>query len=103
MARTKLEKIRESEVSGMKYFDKLAPLLERLHDDGCELDQAGNRRLHFDQYCLLILLHMLNPICSSLRAVQSAAADRSCRRCRIGWVGLRACGVGVVFRSGDGV
>ncbi len=73
MARKKREKIRESEVSGMKYFDKLAPLLERLHDDGCERDKAGNRTLHFDQYCLLILLHMFNPICSSLRAVQQAS------------------------------
>lgn len=73
MARKKREKIRESEVSGMKYFDKLAPLLERLHDDGCERGKAGNRTLHFDQYCLLILLHMFNPICSSLRAVQQAS------------------------------
>lgn len=73
MARKKREKIRESEVSGLKYFDKLVPLLERLHDDGCQRDKAGNRTLHFDQYCLLVLLYLFNPICSSLRAVQQAS------------------------------
>ena len=77
MARTKADKakrtIRESEITGLKYFDKLAPLLERLHDDGCARDKAGNRTLHFDQYCLLVLLYLFNPICSSLRAVQQAS------------------------------
>ncbi len=77
MARTKAEKterrIRESEITGLKYFDKLAPLLERLREDGCRRDKAGNRRLHFDQYCLLVLLSLFNPICSSLRAVQQAS------------------------------
>ena len=28
-------KIRSQDVTGLKYFDKLGPLLERLHDDGC--------------------------------------------------------------------
>ena len=67
MARTKGDTakrtIRESEMTGLKYFDKLAPLLERLHGDGCARDKAGNRTLHFDQYCLLVLL--------SLRGAQS--------------------------------
>ncbi len=73
MARKKRDEIRESDISGLKYFDKLAPLLERLHEDGCERDKAGNRTLHFDQYCLLVLLYLFNPICSSLRAVQQAS------------------------------
>ena len=34
---------------GLEDFDKLAPLLARLHDVGCERDKAGNRTLHFDQ------------------------------------------------------
>ena len=29
--------------------------------------------MHFDQYCLLVLLYLFNPICSSLRAVQQAS------------------------------
>jgi hypothetical protein len=73
MARKTRDEIQERDISGLKYFDRLAPLLERLHDDGCQRDKAGNRTLHFDQYCLLVLLYLFNPICSSLRAVQQAS------------------------------
>ena len=66
-------KLKESDITGLKYFDKLAPLLERLHDDACERDQAGNRDLHFDQYCLLILLYLFNPVVTSLRGIQQAS------------------------------
>jgi hypothetical protein len=67
------KEVTESDITGMKYFDKLAPLLARLHDVGCERDKAGNRELHMDQYCLLVLLYLFNPICSSLRAIQQAS------------------------------
>ena len=67
------QKIRSKDITGLKYFDKLAPLLERLHDDGCERDKAGNRDLHFDQYCMLVLLYLFNPVVTSLRAVQQAS------------------------------
>ena len=66
-------KIKESDITGLKYFDKLAPLLKRLHDDACERDTAGNRELHFDQYCMLILLYLFNPIVTSLRGIQQAS------------------------------
>jgi len=59
-ATTKL-KIKESDITGLKYFDQLAPLLARLNDDACERDKAGNRERHFDQYCMLILLFLFNP------------------------------------------
>ena len=65
-------KFKESDITGLKYFDKLAPLLERLHDDACARDKAGNRELHFDQYCLLILLYLFNPVVTSLRGIQQA-------------------------------
>jgi len=65
--------IRERDVRGLKYFDQLAPLLERLHDVGCASDRAGNRTLHFDQYCLLILLFLFSPIVQSLRGLQQAS------------------------------
>jgi hypothetical protein len=32
--------------------------LARLHDDGCERNTAGNRELHYDQYCMLVLLFL---------------------------------------------
>lgn len=73
MARKRREKVTERDVSGLKYFDKLAPLLERLHDDGCARDRAGNRQLHYDQYCLLILLYLFNPMIQSLRGLQQAS------------------------------
>jgi hypothetical protein len=62
-----------AEIVGLKYFDRLLPLLKRLREDGCARDRAGNRELHYDQYCLLVLLYLFNPICSSLRAVQQAS------------------------------
>jgi len=66
-------RIRASELTGLKYFDKLVPLLEPLHEVACQRDEAGNRRLHFDQYCLLVLLYLFNPIVSSLRAIQQVS------------------------------
>ncbi len=51
----------------------LSPLLERLHDDGCLRDKAKNRTLHYDQYCMLILLYLFNPAITSLRAIEQAS------------------------------
>ena len=73
MAGKKKDKIESGDITGLKYFDKLAPLLERLHDDGCERDRAGNRQLHYDEYCLLILLYLFNPVVTSLRGIQQAS------------------------------
>jgi hypothetical protein len=66
-------KIQEKDVRGLKYFDQLAPLLERLQDVGCKRDVARNRSLHFDQYCMLILLFFFNPVVKSLRGLQQAS------------------------------
>ena len=63
----------EKDIVGLKYFDQLLPLFERLHDDGCGRDKAGNRVLHYDEYCLMVLVFLFNPICSSLRALQQAS------------------------------
>ncbi|MGB7465935.1 MAG: IS4 family transposase [Candidatus Acidiferrum sp.] len=73
MARRKRDKVREEQLSGLKYFDRLAPLLARLHDDGCPRDKACNRQLHYDQYCLLMLLYLFNPVVTSLRGIQQAS------------------------------
>ncbi len=63
----------EKDITGLKYFQKLDKLLAELQDAGCERDRAGNRQLHMDQYCMLILLCVFNPIVSSLRALQQAS------------------------------
>jgi hypothetical protein len=75
MARKRRQKVQESEVTGHRYLRKLLPLLERLHDDGCERDKAGNRRLHVDPSCTLILLYLFNPIVVSLRSLQQAGEE----------------------------
>jgi hypothetical protein len=71
--RPKKPDVTAADVTGLKYFEKLAPLLERLHEVGCERDQAGNRELHYDQVCLLLLLGLFNPVVDSLRGLQQAS------------------------------
>lgn len=73
MGRRKRDQIEGRDIGGLKYFDRLAPLLARLHEVGCERDKAGNRELHYDQYCLLILLFLFNPVVTSLRSLQQAS------------------------------
>lgn len=80
MAGKKREKICQRDITGLKFFDKLLPLFARLHDVGCVRDRAGNRKLHFDQYCTLILLFLFNPIVTSLRALQQASELKNVQR-----------------------
>jgi Transposase DDE domain len=69
----KREQIAERDVQGLKYFRQLLPLFERLHEVGCQRDKAGNRQLHMDQYCALVLLFLFNPCLRSLRSLQQAS------------------------------
>jgi hypothetical protein len=80
MAGKRRDEVREEDIAGLKYFDKLAPLLARLHDVGCQRDKAGNRTLHFDQYCMLVLLFLFNPVVRSLRAIEQASQLRKVQR-----------------------
>ncbi|HJT31845.1 MAG TPA: IS4 family transposase [Pirellulales bacterium] len=73
MARKKRPEVRERDLQGFKFIEAVAQLLERLHDDGCARDKAGNRTLHYDEYCMLVLLFLFNPIVSSLRAIRQAS------------------------------
>jgi len=90
MGRKRLPKVRDEDVTGLKYFHKLRPMLDRLHEVGCQRDKAGNRQLHFDQYCTLVLLYLFNPIVVSLRALQQASELQKvqrllrCRRAALG-------------------
>ena len=74
------DKIKEANVTGLKYFDKLAPLLARLRNEGCARDSANNRKLHYDQYCMLLLLYLFNPIVTSLRGIQQASELKKVQR-----------------------
>jgi IS4 transposase len=76
----KQEVIRSSQIQGLRYLDLLLPLLDELHEVGCQRDKAGNRKLHYDQYCLLVLLFLFNPVLRSLRALQQASELEKVRR-----------------------
>lgn len=65
---------------GLKYVDQLDTLLRRLHDVGCERDTAHNRKLHYDQYCLLVLLFLFNPALQSLRCLQQTSELKNVQR-----------------------
>jgi hypothetical protein len=80
MPRTANPDIQEKDLHGFKHFKLLMPVLEKLHDDGCRRDKAGNRILHYDQYAALILLYFFNPIVSSLRGIQQASALQKVQR-----------------------
>lgn len=74
------KRVRERDVQGVKQLRQLLPLLERLHGVGCERDKSGNRQLHMDQYCVLILLFFFNPIFTSLRGLQQASELKKVQR-----------------------
>lgn len=84
------KRIESRDITGLKYFDQLTPLLERLHDVGTARDKAGNRELFMDQYCMLVLLFLFNPIVDSLRGIQQASELKKvqtklgCRRASLG-------------------
>jgi IS4 transposase len=73
-------KLRSQDVQGLKYFRRLQPLLARLHEVGTARDAAGNRELHMDQYCALILLWMFSPLVDSLRGLQQASELEKVRK-----------------------
>jgi hypothetical protein len=56
------------------HLKRVFPLLERLHEVGCQRDKAGNRLLFFDDYIKLMLLYTWNPLLESLHDLQQAAA-----------------------------
>lgn len=72
--------LRERDIQGLRYLETLLPLLKRLHDVGCKRDKAGNRKLHYDEYCLLILLFLFNPVVRSLRSLQQASTLKNVQR-----------------------
>jgi len=64
--------LHKQDIVGLGYLQRLFPLLDKLHDVGCARDKAGNRDLHFDQYCKLLLLYIWNPVLGSIGGLQQA-------------------------------
>jgi len=61
------------QLQGFRQLERVAGLLSRLHNVGCRRDTAGNRELHFDEYVLLSLLYLFNPLIDSMRTLQQVA------------------------------
>lgn len=66
-------KITARDLQGLKFFNHIRPLLKSLHGIGIKRDKAGNRELHMDEYCVLVLMWMFNPILTSMRGLQQAS------------------------------
>ena len=66
------QQLRKQDIVGLGHLQRLFPLLEKLHDVGCARDKAGNRDLHFDEYCKLVLLYIWNPVIGSIGGLQQA-------------------------------
>jgi hypothetical protein len=61
------------QLRGIKQLGHVAKLLSRLHEVGCDRDKADNRELHFDDYVMLILLYLFNPMIESIALLQGVA------------------------------
>jgi hypothetical protein len=71
---------RDQQVQGIRFLGRLQPLLARLHGAQCERDKAGNRTLHYDELCSLILLTFFNPTFKTLADLNTASRLRAVRR-----------------------
>src|SRR5690554_5893614 len=76
MARTakKRKPLTIDDLRGFKQLQRVAELLSSLHDVGCARDKAGNRKLHYDDYVMLVLLALMNPLIDSMRTLQQVAS-----------------------------
>jgi hypothetical protein len=76
MSKRQTNKLRDSDSVGLKYFDRLMPLLERLHGVGAGRGRAGNRQLFFGHYRASTLLFLFNPIVTSPGIQQAGELKR---------------------------
>jgi hypothetical protein len=66
-------KITFEQLHGIKQLRHVAQLLSTLHKVGCDRDKSANRELHFDDYVMLILLYLFNPMIESIALLRSVA------------------------------
>jgi hypothetical protein len=67
-------------VQGLKFLQRLEPLLARLRSNATGRDRAGNRELFYDQLCALILLTFFNPSVKTLRNLREASRLKQVRK-----------------------
>ena len=49
MAMHPAEPLKSRDIRGVKYVELLLPMLDALHEVGCDRDKAGNRSPYYDQ------------------------------------------------------
>jgi hypothetical protein len=67
-------------LQGLRWLQRLEPLLSRLQSNATERDRAGNRELFYDQLCALILLTFFNPSIKTLRNLREASRLKQVRK-----------------------
>jgi hypothetical protein len=82
----KRRKLEDKDVRHVPLLARMRGLFAALRGAGAERDRAGNRSLHYDDYCLLILLSLFSPVEMSIRRIieektgtQWLCLDPSCR------------------------
>ena len=66
------KELTEKDIVCLGHLRRVFPLLDKLKDVGCARDTAGNRELHFNDYCKLVLVYTWNPLIKSIRGLQNA-------------------------------
>ena len=80
MAKEQDKEITADDLTGFKMLRRVRGMLAYLHEVGCDRDKAGNRKLHFDDYVVLVLLYLMNPMIDSLQTLQKVADLREVRK-----------------------
>ena len=65
MSRKAKDPIKSEHIKGVKYFQVIEPILEKLRGHTSHF----NRKLHYDKYILMYLLYYFNPVVDSLRGL----------------------------------
>jgi len=55
MAKHQAKPLKPRDIQGLKYLDRLLPLLDELHEVGCQPTRLAIACLHYDQYCVLVV------------------------------------------------
>lgn len=71
------DKIKISQIQGVKYLKNISALLETLHETATDPLRPNKRKLHMDKYIAMFLLYMFTPACDSLRSIQRVSELKS--------------------------
>lgn len=67
--RTKKPPLKRKDIQGVKFLAPVLALLEPLHDHCAD----PKRNLHYDEFCVWLLLYFFTPILDSMRGLQQAS------------------------------